>query len=811
VLFKVGNVLCVNPVKVFTIFFLVGFGAIPTPFSYAPFCYAEDESAASGPRIKKIDIEGNKKIEKAAILSRIHSKVETSLSHSLVEDDIRSIFGLGYFENIEADEDEVPGGVRLIFVVKEKPIISKIVYSGNSALDEDEIKELVELNQYEVLDIHKLNLSVDKMTSKYEEKGYYLADVRDDIAINEKTNEAVVTFKIQENDKIQVKKINIIGSKKVPADDLKGVMQTKEGGPFSFITGSGSYREAVFDRDVQALGLYYGTQGYIRARFGRPEVTVSADKKYIYITFYVEEGDQYFVGNVDFSGDLLYTRDELRENLALVTGEVFNTETLHRETLRYTEKYGDLGYAFANVVPQPNIHDDTKKVDITFDVDKGERVFIGKISVTGNTKTKDKVIRRELTIYEGELFSGTRKRESRENVMRLGFFDNVEFHQSTSKVDPHVVDMEIKIKERATGQLVIGAGYASGGIGFTAQAQLSQNNFLGNGQNASLSAQVLTGQQMYDFNLGFQEPYLGYSLWGLGGDLYQIRRDVFSANNANITNASGINGYGVNTFQETKTGFDVKLSHPVLDYTSFVLTYKLESSSVNDQTIIDTTIFRPADLDGIASIIMASIVYDKRDDRFDPRNGWFWSVQSEFAGLGFTRRFIRNRATVKFFHPIIWDFIFRMNVTAANISGWGGRDAPINELFIEGGLYSLRGYDYLTIGPTRNLSTYPGNLSQDAINANLAGQPIVVGGHNEAYANMEVEFPILKEAKIRGVVFFDAGNVFNTFGENGVALLANIGWGIRWFTPIGPLRFEFGYPIVNSGPPKFYFTIGPPF
>ena len=168
------------------------------------------------------------------------------------------------------------------------------------------------------------------------------------------------------------------------------------------------------------------------------------------------------------------------------------------------------------------------------------------------------MIRRELRIDEGELYNGTRKRESKENVTRLGFFDNVEFHQSTSKEDPHVVDIEIKVKERSTGQLVIGAGYASGNIGFTAQAQLSQNNFLGNGQVASLSAQILTGQSFYEFNLGFQEPYVGYSQWSLGGDIYQLRRQVFAFTN-------------VKTFDETKTGFDIKLGHPVLEFTNLFL------------------------------------------------------------------------------------------------------------------------------------------------------------------------------------------------------------------------------------------------
>jgi len=755
-------------------------------------------TTAFGETIKTIEIRGNSKIERAAIQSRLKSKVGSAYSEATAKEDIRSIFKLGYFENIEVFEDEVEGGIKLTFEVQEKPTIARIEYSGNSEIDDDEMKELVLVKQYEVLDIHKLNQSIEKITQKYEEKGYYLADVRYEIIENEKRNDSTVKFVIQENDKIQVKQINIIGANVIPPDDLKKIMQTQEGGPFSWLTGSGAYREQVFDRDIQGLTFYYGTQGYVRARFGKPEVSVSPDKKYIYITFFVEEGLQYKVGTVDFSGDLLFTRDELKQDLSLINGEVFNTQTLHRETLRYTDKYGDLGYAFANVVPQPVIHDDTRTVDVTFDVEKGDRVFVGKIRVTGNTRTKDKVIRREMRLHEGELFSGTRKRISRENVVRLGFFDSVEFHQSTSKQDSRVVDIEIKVKERSTGQLVIGAGYASGDIGFTAQAQLSQNNFLGNGQVASLSAQILTGRKFYEFNLGFTEPYVGYSDWSLGGDLYQLRRNVFALTT-------------VNTFEETKTGFDVKLGHPVLDFTNLFLTYKLENSYVPETSIIDRSIIPKSSVNGITSSVTGSIVYDKRDDRFDPREGLYWSLSGEFAGLGGLRKYIKSRATLKFFHPIVWDFIFRLNMTGANISGWGGSSVPINELFIQGGLFSLRGYDYLTIGPRRNISTNPADLSQQAIEKNLFGTEIVIGGHNELLMNAEIEFPLLKEARIRGVVFFDVGNSFNRIGERGPALLANAGWGFRWFTPIGPLRFEFGYPIVNPGSPKFYFTIGPPF
>ncbi|MBI1862069.1 MAG: outer membrane protein assembly factor BamA, partial [Deltaproteobacteria bacterium] len=756
---------------------------------------------AAESQIVGVAITGNRKIETAAILTKIKSKAGLRYVKRLVSDDIRALFAMGYFEKVEAFEDDVPGGVTIQFVVVEKPAIRTVEFEGFDAIDRDEAKELVQVREFEVLDIHKINVSVEKLISKYEEKGHYLADVRYAIDVDEKKNEAKVTFRVEENDKVSVKKINIIGNKVISSDELMGVMQTQEGGPFSWMTGSGAYREAVFDRDIAAMTFYYGTLGYVKARFGKPEVSVSEDKKWIYITFSVEEGDQYCVGKVDFTGELLYARQDLASDLKLNTGDVFNTEVLRRETLKYTEKYSDLGYAFANVVPQPNLHDDTKTVDITFDVDKGERIYIGRITVTGNTRSKDKVVRRELKINEGELYNGSKKRESRENVLRLGFFDSVEFHQSASKVDPRVVDIEIKVKERSTGQLVIGAGYSAGGYsGFMFQAQLAQNNFLGNGQSASFTANVQTGTaSRYDFNLGFTEPYVGYSRWTLGTDLYQTRRDVYSA-------------FAVPIYTENRTGFDLKLGHPVFEFTNFYLTYRLENIYLPPETVLDSILFDRNQINGITSSANASIVYDRRDDRFDPRSGWFWSLSEEYAGLGGHHVFFRTKANLKFFQPLFWDLIFRTNIEGGAISPIDGWTVPINERFMLGGLQSLRGYDLWSIGESRTVSTNPEALSVEARKNGVGGQNIVIGGLNQLLLNAEIEFPIFKEARIRGVIFFDVGNAFDgRLFDRDPTFYADVGYGIRWFTPIGPLRFEFGYPIVKSGAPKFNFTIGPAF
>jgi outer membrane protein insertion porin family len=272
----------------------------------------------------------------------------------------------------------------------------------------------------------------------------------------------------------------------------------------------------------------------------------------------------------------------------------------------------------------------------------------------------------------------------------------------------------------------------------------------------------------------------------------------------------------VSTFVEQKTGIEAKLGHPLLDFTQMFLSYKFEYSYVDPSTIIDQNIIPKKSVNGFTSSLTAKVEYDKRDDRFDPREGLYASASTEWAGVGGDRRFIRTTGNVKYYHPIVWDFIFRFNLVGANIAATTSDPVPVNELYSLGGLYSLRGYDIGSIGPSRKIGQGdPVNTMSQAAQGHvpsLIGTDVVVGGHSQAYTNAEIEFPLLKEARIRGVLFFDAGNAFDDWNQiPGRKIKMDVGWGFRWFTPIGPLRFEFGYPIGEGGDTKFQFTIGPPF
>lgn len=301
-------------------------------------------------------------------------------------------------------------------------------------------------------------------------------------------------------------------------------MGTIEGGFFSFMSGSGSYKQDAFDRDMMILRMLYFNDGYVQVKIDRPQVYVTPDKKNIYITIRIDEGEQFDVGDVDFSGDLLFSRQELADSIQINKQKVFSYDTLQKDLGELQAKYGDLGYAFANVIPRTRINEKDRKVDITFEFDKGNKVYFGQINVLGNSKTRDKVLRRELKIKEGELYNETRRRKSLENIQRLGFFDEVNFKTSTPPEKPDQLNIDIVVKERNTGSIQLGAGYGSA-TGFTLQGQVNQANFLGRGQKMGAGLSLSRDVNIYNFN--FTEPYFNDTDWSLGGDLYQSQTNRY--------------------------------------------------------------------------------------------------------------------------------------------------------------------------------------------------------------------------------------------------------------------------------------------
>lgn len=754
-------------------------------------------------KIVVIEITGNRKIEKDAILNRLVSKQNSVYSAATIREDILSLFKSNYFLNVEVEKFKVDGGLKLVYRLQEKPSITEIEFDGFVELKKEEISDASGLKVYEIFNSQRLKEAQEKIQKFYEDKGFFLAKV--DYTVEElKKDEAVkIVFKIQENDKVKVKKITFLGNKKLSEAMLKDRIQTKEQGFFSGMSGSGAYKQDAFQRDVQILHYVYFNLGYVRAQIDRPQVYVTPDRKGIYITIRIEEGEQYNVGDVDFSGDLLFSKEELFEVTKVDDNGVFAYDVLQRDLADLQAKYGDLGYAYANVEPKTRFRDQERKVDLVFDFQKGNKVYFGRINMVGNSKTRDKVLRRELKIVEGELYNETRRRESLENIQRLGFFEEVNFKTFTPEGLPDVMDIDITVKERNTGQIQAGAGYGTT-QGFTLQGSVQQTNFYGYGQNLGVSLNYSRNYSVYD--VSFTEPYLNDSLWSLGGR-------VFQSNNTGRTD-----------YNELKSGASVTVGHPLGDKFRGSLTYgytriSLDPAvdSLTGNTLTDVDLFPLDTASGDAGSLSASLEYDSRNDRFRPTKGHYGRLGYSYTGLGGNLRYYKGNADYRYFKNLFWDVVWRNSFQYAKIDSLETSKAvPFNELYLLGGPYTLRGFRYFHVGKMKRsqklYDTYHANPLTQA-NADALSMRFF-GGTQQFLYQTEFQFPLIKEADMFGVAFYDIGQADDQLTADGFS--SDVGFGIRWFSPLGPLRFEWGFPLVkdaayNPENMVFEFSIGTPF
>lgn len=756
--------------------------------------------------VTQINVKGNRKIENDAVMARLVTKTGEPYSAEKIRQDVEALFKTGYFYDVQVDRTVRDGQIELTYILLEKPSVVEVQYTGNSEVETDDLKEATGLKEFEILNMTRIREATEKLQKLYEDKGFFLAKITPRVETVTEGESVRVVFNIQENDKVKVKRITILGNKNIPDGKLKGAMQTQEGGFFSFVSGSGAYKQDMFERDIQLLNYLYFNEGYVQVKIDRPQIYVTPDKKGIYITIRVDEGDRFRVGTVDFAGDLLFDRDDLFNTIEIDGSGWYKHETLLKDIREIQAKYGDLGYAYANIIPRTRVREKDKEVDITFEIDKGNKIYFGKINVIGNTKTRDKVVRRELKIREGELYNETRKRESIANIQRLGYFDEVNFNSKTPVDDPDSMDIDIVVKERNTGSIQVGAGYSTYSQ-FIFNGQVNQINLFGRGQKLGLSVDLSSNQSLFNFN--FTEPYFLDTEWSTGVDAYISRRVL-------------------REYEETKKGGALRLGHPLAPFLNGFIRYKLDHTDIALTDYGDEKIFPTETANGLTSSVTLTLEYDKRNDRFAPTSGVYGSTALEYAGLGGDKRYTKGFFTGRFYKKVWWEFVFRNNLTYGFIrANDPNSQPPFNELFLLGGANTLRGFDWYSIGPRRRsdkrfacLTQTPqpsGCPDRDRVYSNAEAEKksmLPFGGKQELFYQAELEFPLISEAGIKGVVFYDIGYADDVLKLSDFR--QDWGFGFRWFSPIGPLRFEWGFPIdrdptYDEPAVNFQFAIGSPF
>jgi len=712
--------------------------------------------AGAEENIYKIMVLGNVKVEEGVIRGAIKSREGGPFAIEKVREDLRSIFDLGYFTDVQVDIKSTPQGKEVIFIVVEKPSIKKILIEGNQKVKYDDIKEKMSLKERSILNPEKVKEDSEQIRKLYFSKGYYGVKVEFKVDYLE-TNEAVVTFTIAEGPKGHIQKIVFKGNKKIKTSDLKKLMTTKQRNIFSIITKTGTLDEDVLKNDLQLLTAYYIDQGYLEAKISEPKIDLSNPKK-IRIEIEIVEGPRYRLGNIDFKGDLLTTKEDLFKVLKLKRGAIFSNTAMRKDIIALTEKFANQGYAYVEINPETSVDNKNLLVHLTFEIEKKKRVSYEKIQIVGNTKTRDKVIRRELQVAEGELYSVTDMSKSRDRLKRTGFFKEVDFTTSRGSTEEKI-NLDIKVEEAPTGSLSFGIGYSSV-ESVVGTASISDRNLFGYGYHGVLKFAL--GLKTQNFKLSFTDPYfLGYP-FSAGFDLYHERVEYFTEYNYKIT------------------GGDIRFGKELTDTIRIDAMYKLETVTVYNVAFDAGTFIQDQKGKATTSAISFTPSMDNRDDYFNPRRGGKHSLFIQNAGgiLGGDNTFVKVLGQTGWFFPLPLNTTLNLRAQAGMIAPYGGKQLPIYEKFYVGGISTVRGFEYGMVGP-KDINDVP------------------IGAKYMVVFNTELIFPLSREIGLKGAVFFDIGKGWGTDSGQGIVrnrgIAMGAGPGIRWFSPFGPIQIDLGF------------------
>ncbi|MBI5188860.1 MAG: outer membrane protein assembly factor BamA [Nitrospirae bacterium] len=719
------------------------------------------------PIVNSIEIRGLKRIEESAVKPRITQKLGEPISQDKTNEDIKNIFKMGYFDDVRAEMEPFEGGIRLVYIVKEKPTIIKIEFQGNKEFDDSHLKEKLTITVGAIADAVLIQDNANRLRTFYEEEGYWLSGIVPVIK-RISADEVSLTYQIEEGPKVRIKKINIEGNKAISTRMIKKAMDTSEWWIFSFITSSGYYKKDQMNTDIEKVKDLYFNNGYIKAVVGEPKIQLTEDKKGMIITIQVSEGDQYRISSLEFTGNKAFTDETIRKRISLTPNTVFNKNLLKKDILSISELYSENGYALISVSPDLIPDDATKRVKLSLKIDEGDKYRIGKIEISGNIKTRDKVIRREVRLDEGDVFNSTVIKRSYERINNLNFFETVEIVPEP-RPEEKLVDLNIKVKERPTGFLSVGGGYSSVDK-FIGTIDLTQGNLFGKGQYIKLKGEL--GGRSTFYELSFREPWFMDKPISFSTSIYKMTREYIE-------------------YDKKATGFGVSFGKSFTEYWRGDIAYNFENATIFNISEQASAKIKEQEGTRITSSITPSLVRDSRDNYLDPSSGSRNSLYLTYAGLGGTNYFVKSGVDSAWYFPLN-STTFMLRGRFGYGTGILGKELPLYERFYVGGIYTVRGLGWGEAGPKDKQT----------------GDEI--GGTEELIFNIEYIFPLISDIRLKGVVFFDAGNAYESFKKFG-SFRYTTGSGIRWISPMGPIRLEWGYNLdrkLGESASRFEFTFG---
>lgn len=703
--------------------------------------------------VASITPEGNERIDAGAILQKISTKPGDLYDPTILRQDLKAVFSMGYFDNVVIDAKDTPQGKEVIFLVTEKPLIGSVVVTGTKNLEEKDVRDAASITANSILNPNKVNEAVQKIKDLYKSKGYFNTEVTAKISYPSEAN-AEVRFDIKEGAKITVEEIGFTGNNSFSAGDLEDAIQTSTYKWWlSWLTDAGVLKMDVLRQDAERIGAFYQNHGFIDVKVGEP--VIEQKEENLYVTFPIDEGPRYRVGTVDIDGDLIKNKEDLLASLKIREEEYLNRQVLRDDVTRLTDQYSEQGYAFAEVNPRISKEEEGKRVDILLHVDKGAMTYVNRVEIQGNTRTRDNVIRRDVKVEEGGQFDSKAIRDSTKKLNRLGFFEEVNITPKPTMTE-NQMDVLVDVKEKSTGQFSVGAGYSSSDH-LMLMGEISENNLFGTGNRLSLAAH--TSSRTTRYNLNFTNPRLYDSQVSGSIDLFNWEREY-------------------DDFTKDSTGGSLRIGHPFFEEWRVYYGYTLSDTNltdIDDETRVAQAILDSKDIN-LTSMVDLAFVRDTRDKTFSPTSGSRNSISAAYAGLGGDAQFTKLEGSSSWYFPLAWSTVFHVRGSIGQAFENQDGKLPVYEHFFLGGMNSIRGFKSASISP-RDPAT---------------GDKI--GGDKMWFGNVSIIFPLIKDMGMDGEIFHDFGNVYDVDDNWDFSdYKKTAGFGILWTSPLGPLRLALGF------------------
>lgn len=739
---------------------------------YASSAMAFDEFV-----VKDIRVEGLQRTEAGTVFSHLPVKVGETMNDNLASEAIKALYGTGFFKDVRI---EVENNV-LIVTIQERSSIAQIDFSGNKSFPTDKMKEglkQIGLTEGQIFDKSQLDRAEQEIKRQYLSQGKYGATVKTVVSPLER-NRVAVRFDIEEGAVSKIRDINIVGNRTFSTDDLRAEFLLTTPNWMSWWNKDDQYSKQKLNADLETLRSFYMNQGYLEFNIDSTQVSITPDKRDIYITVNITEGEKYTISEVKLAGETLVPEDELRQLMQIQAGDTFSREKVTQTSKAISDRLSNDGYAFSNVNAVPEINKDQHTAAFTFFVDPGRRVYVRRINIVGNTRTRDEVVRREVRQLESAWYASNKINRSKERIVRTDFFSDVNVETPAVPGTSDQVDLNISVVEKSTGSVQFGAGLSSN-EGVVFGITVNQNNFLGTGNR--VSANINTGKVNTTYSLSYTDPYFTPDGVSRGIDLYRRDVDTSSLNIGSFNTSSYGGGVRFGIPLNERDGFNFGLA---ADFTSVDLT---SDSPKQYRDFCDNNSGCSSD----SVVISAGWSHDTRDSITFTKNGVLQRLTGEVTLPVLDLEYYKVDYKHAWFKEVYKDFTLMLNGEIGYANSYGNTNYPFFKNYYLGGVNSVRGYDNGSLGPK---DIDPSTL-----------QDFSTGGTKRLLGNAEMYFPVpgLKDSsQFRLSAFLDAGNVFGANESYSLGdLRYSTGVGVSWFSPFGPLKLVFAKPLNEQAGDK---------